>query len=145
MIPAYSLTIKDDSGGSSLKVKILGTWDEQVLYTYMYKNGQLQDKDEERNEDGDYIKFEFKSDQTVFLNALSDGEIDQETGAYTLNGSKLTLKTLYVDDGTDDDGTTIVDCQINGSKMTWTQEATVSSNTSGDVIKLKMVVELTKM
>lgn len=141
MLAIFSCHKKDDDSGSSLKVKIIGTWDEQVLYDYYYKNDKLIQRDTVINEAGDYNKITFNSDKTVTSQSSTDGDVENSSGTYSLSGNKLTLIGIDPEDQSKD--TTIVQCRINGSQMTWIQEAIISS-TAGDVEKFGIEIHLTK-
>lgn len=141
MLAIFSCHKNNDDSGSSLNVKIIGTWNEQVLYAYYYKNGKLIQRDTTINEAGDYTKITFKSDKTVTAQSSTDGEVENSSGSYSLAGNKLTLIGIDPEDQSKD--TTIVQCKINGSQMTWTQEATISS-TAGEVDKFGVEIHLTK-
>jgi hypothetical protein len=132
-ISLFSCHKKDDDPGSALKVKIIGSWDEQVLYDYWYKNGEPYEMDTVLNEVGDYAKFEFRSDQTLAYTSSSDGKVEKGAGSYRLNGNKLSLFGLDPTGQSSD--TTIMECEINGSQMTWTQEATISG-TNGETNRI---------
>lgn len=128
-ISFFSCQKKDAHSPTSLKVKILGVWEEQVVYTYAYQNGELLKRDTAVPAAGDYIQLQFNADQTVAVNLSEDGLEGTGSGTYSLSGDKLTLVGVDPDNGTAD--TTIVKCRIEGSQMTWIEEITVSS-TSGD-------------
>lgn len=151
ILSLFSCSKKDKDSGSSLKVAIVGTWVEQVAYVESYLNGQLQDREEVKNEDDDIVRLKFNADQTVQATVTSnDGDEEQATGTYSISGNTLTINSLDIDtdiddeDATGDDGKTVVQCQINGSQMVWVQEAEVTSTTSDDKGKVRLEVHFTK-
>lgn len=133
---------KDDSGDSNLKVKIIGTWDEQVLYTYSYVNDSLAKSDTTIREADEYHKITFRPDNTVSYEESIDGEVEQGSGTYTLSGDRLTLQGVDLEDQSQN--TTIVKCQINGSQMVLSQDAKISSSSADETIELRVEVHFTK-
>lgn len=144
-VMAVSLTVfschKKDDASPGLSAKIIGTWDEQIMYTYWYKNDKPYKMDTIINEAGDSSRFVFKSDHTVNYFSNSDGTEDHETGAYRFNGNNLSL--YGVDPADESSDTTIVQCQINGSQMVWSQEMTITS-TNGETDKMGFKIYLNK-